>query len=731
MEYIRRTFLTGAGTLAASVVGANAALAQERSDMKLSHGDNSAEKPAPIITGVSQAEGIAKFAIRASYRPAYETLAEIEATQIPAGVQSITCLAYATPGDLFHNAMHFMRVSSGSSGMPCVRSADTYLPNGSTNSTNGGYWILTNNIVMPEMFGALRNGTNDDSGAIQAAINYMESVSFTVSGGGSSEVTPIACEFSPGTYACNTGLVSHKTARYFVPAASDSADLGAPVCWIKFPSAFAGPYGWHFVNSGGGPCTIENITLLYKTGTIAGIGSGPTPSPIHGWLIERTVRMKCCVATGWPGNGFHIDGASAGSGFSGVVGFADSCDFWACASVNNGFNGFYGYGADFNVCTFYMCYALQNIQFGFRDEGFLGNVYINCHTSANSVASNPCPAMVTYGGNTYTVTPATNLANSDFELTLPSTTTPGTNSAVWTLVANGAVGSFPAWTEGTLYQSGGAYKVGGTGLLVGCYSESGQAYSWIYGGAIGTDTLGPVVPYTNTPLSLYDGGIQVNIENPAGGLETITVYHGNSQVGARSSGSTIFWGVSGSVSGEFNMELDTTIHALSCVRPSSIGGWFLTSGNAAGPTFGLASPPAGVFAVPGLGLGYNSSNLSYGICLNALPNAPTGGAFNIGPFAVGWFTFASGAAVTGNGLLGWQCTAGGSPGTQLPLYGAQVPVYGALTIAELPSSPPIGTRAVVTNASQTASGNFGATLSSTTGSDEVPVVYTSPGWMIG
>src|SRR3984885_2136997 len=67
MEHIRRAFLKGAGTLAASVVTANAALAQEGSDMKLRHSSNSAERPAPIITGVSQAEGIAKFAIRANY----------------------------------------------------------------------------------------------------------------------------------------------------------------------------------------------------------------------------------------------------------------------------------------------------------------------------------------------------------------------------------------------------------------------------------------------------------------------------------------------------------------------------------------------------------------------------------------------------------------------------------------------------------------------------------------
>jgi hypothetical protein len=58
MEHIRRAFLKGAATLAASVVTANAALAQEGSDMKLSHSSNSAETPAPIITGVSQAESL-------------------------------------------------------------------------------------------------------------------------------------------------------------------------------------------------------------------------------------------------------------------------------------------------------------------------------------------------------------------------------------------------------------------------------------------------------------------------------------------------------------------------------------------------------------------------------------------------------------------------------------------------------------------------------------------------
>src|SRR5580658_5318180 len=63
----RRTFLKGAGSLAAFAVTANTALAQQ-GNMNRDQGEShSAEKPKPIITGISQAEGIAQFACRTSY----------------------------------------------------------------------------------------------------------------------------------------------------------------------------------------------------------------------------------------------------------------------------------------------------------------------------------------------------------------------------------------------------------------------------------------------------------------------------------------------------------------------------------------------------------------------------------------------------------------------------------------------------------------------------------------
>jgi hypothetical protein len=54
------------------------------------------------------------------------------------------------------------------------RSADRFMPDGSTDSTNGGYWLLDEVVVNPYMFGALRgrSNSNDTTSALQAMFNY-------------------------------------------------------------------------------------------------------------------------------------------------------------------------------------------------------------------------------------------------------------------------------------------------------------------------------------------------------------------------------------------------------------------------------------------------------------------------------------------------------------------------------------------------------------------------------
>jgi hypothetical protein len=64
----RRSFLKGTAMFATSTVAAKAALAAEPREGKPVPGESrSLDKPGPISTGPSQAEGIATFACRAKY----------------------------------------------------------------------------------------------------------------------------------------------------------------------------------------------------------------------------------------------------------------------------------------------------------------------------------------------------------------------------------------------------------------------------------------------------------------------------------------------------------------------------------------------------------------------------------------------------------------------------------------------------------------------------------------
>lgn len=89
------------------------------------------------------------------------------------------------------------------------------------------------------------------------------------------------------------------------------------------------------------------------------------------------------------------------------------------------------------------------------------------------------------------------------------------------------------------------------------------------------------------------------------------------------------------------------------------------------------------------------------------------------------------------GLTGQEQIAADQSGTTVRVSVSQIGVYaggnlGVLTIATLPSAAVSqGLSAFVTNSSQAASGNFGAVLSSTTGSNFVSVYSNGVNWIIG
>lgn len=93
---------------------------------------------------------------------------------VPAAIQNITLGGRRSFGDKagFIPAVRVAVQPTTHNGW--VRTADRYLPNGSIDNTNGGYWeFAVGDFANVVAFSSLGNGTNDDWAGIQGAIDYI------------------------------------------------------------------------------------------------------------------------------------------------------------------------------------------------------------------------------------------------------------------------------------------------------------------------------------------------------------------------------------------------------------------------------------------------------------------------------------------------------------------------------------------------------------------------------
>jgi len=196
-----------------------------------------------------------------------------------------------------------------------------------------------------------------------------------------------------------------------------------------------------------------------------------------GILSFAPVFISDCGFEEFTRDGITLDG-------TGSAGVATNVDGSIIEKVTSRFNGRHGIfldGVDANACSLSCCDASMNNNWGIYDSGFLNNTHIGHHTATNGVPTggtkhDGLTSVVCHpasSGTLYSVAPGQSAA--------ASTTTPGTNAAVWVAQQSGAgmsaANSFaPAWVGGTSYKEGGAYFCDGVSstLFVGCYSESGQ-----------------------------------------------------------------------------------------------------------------------------------------------------------------------------------------------------------------------------------------------------------------
>lgn len=110
--------------------------------------------------------------------PSYASRASLGGATVAAAIKQIATRGYASEGD--GGGANYVRTSFAtitSAGYPAAsyqRSLDRFMPDGSTDATNGGYWMLREGVVAPEML-----GTASDTAAVTAALALGGQIKFS------------------------------------------------------------------------------------------------------------------------------------------------------------------------------------------------------------------------------------------------------------------------------------------------------------------------------------------------------------------------------------------------------------------------------------------------------------------------------------------------------------------------------------------------------------------------
>jgi hypothetical protein len=496
-------------------------------------------------------------------------------------------------------------------------------------------------------------GATDNSTALGAAIAFLQANEIYIGSdlfyrGGAHIHFPGA----DGIYDFQSTVTVRSTVRLTGDSAGQQAS--APSTVLRFPPDVHGFLVENYNTGssggvtpsayGGGGTTFERLHILARapgTGTAHGI-----------WARSRILVQDCFVGR-FSGNGIHIRASATASDLQ--KGNANSFRILGCVVLGNE-NGIFIDGADTNAGFIGYCDATQNRGYGIWDSSFLGNTIIGCHAEGNGSygsGGSLATGIVSHGGSHYSVMPG--------QAGSASTTTPGTNPAIWNYVGPGGVSNeVPAWTTGMALRDGGAYRSDDTAarnIFIGCYSEGSQPPSYllssaiVLGGLHGAGIIGNVADLQGTPYGFGNArgnlvaqatdatGIQVAAIGGDGGSGDLLTFYHNAKfpLGYRFN--------SGASGGYFEKEVVFRYGFSSSIDPV-----FQVTGPNTTKEFGTGAPVPHLFCVPRMAFGFDGRIQTSGSA------APTSGAHAQGEIV--WNT-----APTAGGKVGWVCTAAGTPGT--------------------------------------------------------------------
>lgn len=215
-------------------------------------------------------------------------------------------------------------------------------------------------------FGAVGNGTTDDTAAFVAALAACPS-------GGEIYLPPNATYLISQTLVLTKPVVIRGGAKENTKILFKSSGtyLAAPYkCGILAPhsTTVVPSYSGNAVRS-----SLSGFTLDMQAG----------PTALTGLLVCTPIYVNEVDAINFSGNGFAVNASVAPS--VDIIGNANGATFTNCAAKTNTLSGFYTYGNNANACVFLGCRTFENTEWGFYEDGFLGNSYISCETDGNLI----------------------------------------------------------------------------------------------------------------------------------------------------------------------------------------------------------------------------------------------------------------------------------------------------------------------------------------------------------
>ncbi len=218
--------------------------------------------------------------------------------------------------------------------------------------------------------------------------------------------------------------------------------------------------------------TVEGVelwggnTVVDGSGNVTAAYDGGSPTG-HGVRIRAPfVELRDVTCSFFGGDGFNIDAASGSGGI--IEGNANNFLLYRCQSIYNKGCAYWLHGNDANAGVTIACSAISCGGGGIIEYSFLGNTHIGPHirdVGVDTGAYDGPTGTCTYLGTSYRVMPGQQVA--------ASTTTPGTDPAVW--AATAAYANRP-WVTGKTWSIGAPFATDPTNynarnLILGLYTE--------------------------------------------------------------------------------------------------------------------------------------------------------------------------------------------------------------------------------------------------------------------